>query len=222
MEWDRQNNLLRYLHIWEGELIQAPEGALWNDNLIRYERSDDFDTIIVAVDPAVTSTGKQDECGVIAAGRKGDNYTILEDGSGLYSPEQWAQKAVALYDKYEADHIVYETNQGGDLVRLVINHIRPIRCIGVHASRGKMLRAEPILMLYEQDKVRHFRPFPELEFEMKTFTGDNKDKSPNRLDALVWALFDLSRNRKAPAGMVRANMANLNRDMRVGVMTPRL
>jgi phage terminase large subunit-like protein len=221
LEWDKEHNIGKYLHIWQGELIQDIEGALWNKNLIKYEITDNFDKIIVAIDPSVTSTGKQDECGIIVAGIKDKLYYIIEDGSGLYSPEQWATKAVSLYDKYKADHIVYETNQGGDLVKVVINNIKPIRCVGVHASRGKIIRAEPILLLYEQDKVRHFRAFTDLEYEMVTYTGDKKDKSPNRLDALVWALTDLSQIKRAPRGMVRADLSNMNQEMRVGTMTPR-
>lgn len=220
MEYDKERDYLKYLHIWEGQLIQHIQGALWKKDLIKYIQREElekiikgeFDKIVVAIDPSITSKQTSDECGIIVAAKDKEKYVVLEDASAILSPQLWAEKAVALYNKYKADHIVYESNQGGDLTKTVINNINPtIRCLPVHASRGKILRAEPILQLYEQDKVRHLKCFRELEYEMLTYTGDTNQKSPNRLDALVYALSDLAKVSRVPTGMVRADMKNMGR-----------
>ena len=116
---------------------------------------------------------------------------MLDERSGRYTPDSWAREAVALYDHLKADRIVAESNFGGDMVRHTIQTVRqsaPVRL--VHASRGKAIRAEPCAALYEQGRVSHVREFPKLEDEMVSWApGDSR--SPNRLDALVWALSDL-------------------------------
>ena len=214
LEYDRETNTLKYLHVWEGELVQASEGALWNKNMIKYPSREEFNTldynfdkIVVAIDPSITSNKNSDACGIIVACKDKDDYIILDDATEVMSPDAWASKAIALYEKWSADYIVYESNQGGDMVRTIINQKNPfIKCVSVHASRGKILRAEPIAQLYEQGKVMHLKHFKQLEYEMVTYTGDKKDKSPNSLDAMVWALTNLSRGAKAPPGMVKADM----------------
>lgn len=220
MEYDRRTNYLKYLHVWEGELEQAPEGALWTDALLSYVPSEDreilaeneyedLERIVVALDPSGTSTDRSDACGIVVAGkyRDEDRYIVLEDATAIMSPHTWGQAAVNLYNRYTADRIVAEQNFGGDMVQTIIRSIQPHTSYKkVTASRGKLLRAEPIAALYEAGKVQHLRHFVDLEYEMKTYTGDSKQKSPNRLDALVWALTDLSstRQRKGPAGMKKA------------------
>ena len=123
-----------------------------------------------------------------------NEYYVLEDVSGKYSPDEWGRLAVKTFYDWEADRIVAETNNGGDLVerllRSVDNNI-PYR--SVRATRGKMLRAEPIAALYEQKKVHHMGAFPELETQMCTYVGQLKP-SPDRLDALVWGLTELSKS----------------------------
>jgi PBSX family phage terminase large subunit len=223
MEWDKSRNYEKYLHIWEGHLIQQAEGALWKRNMIKHTPAPDrnFDEVVVAVDPSTTDKATSDACGIIVAAKKGDEYYILDDGSEILSPLDWAKRAISLYEKWQANRIVYEGNQGGMMVKTIIHQINPaIRCISYHARKNKMARAEEILSLYEQDKVHHVRNFTELEYEMVTYTGDKKQKSPNRLDALVYALKNLSKIGHAPRGTVRGNMKTMTGVMRPKVANP--
>ena len=149
--------------------------------------------IVVAVDPAVTNNKNSDETGIIVAGLGADGRAyILEDASGKWSPDQWANKAYELYKKWDADRVVAERNQGGDMVasilRKAFTHL-PIKL--VHASKGKVLRAEPVSAVYEQNNVSHVGSYPELEEQMCEFGMPGLTKSPDRLDALVWALTEL-------------------------------
>lgn len=217
MERDKRTNMAKYNHIWLGQLIQEIEGALWNRELLLYPDKDEwihyneikfaFDKIVIAIDPSVTSKQTSDACGLIAAAKYKNKYIILEDATAILSPDKWARKAVSLYHKWSADHIIYESNQGGDLTRVIIGQVDPsIRVQSVHATRGKILRAEPIVQLYEQGLVQHLKSFPILEQEMVTFTGDPKQTSPNSLDAMVYALTDIAEQGiHAPSGMIRAS-----------------
>jgi len=152
-----------------------------------------MERIVVGIDPATTSNKNSDETGIIIAGRCNNEYYILDDISGRYTPDEWATKAIEFYYRYNADKIICETNNGGDLVEQIIRNIdNAVSYKKVTATRGKILRAEPISALYEQKKVHHVGYFSELESQMVTYTGDIKQKSPDRLDALVWALTELS------------------------------
>jgi phage terminase large subunit-like protein len=186
-----------------GELVEDVAGALWTHATIDASRisapqgfHQSLDRIVVAVDPPVTSGEGADECGIIVAGvLHGSTRTafVLADRSarGL-SPRDWAKRAIGAYHEFVADRLVVETNQGGDLVREIVRQIDPnVAVRDVRASRGKRLRAEPVAALYEQGVVRHMGSFPALEDQMTRFTGAIGEKSPDRLDALVWALTDL-------------------------------
>ena len=182
------------------EILDDIEGALWThkqieDTRLLKDTEKELKTIIVAIDPAVTAGENSDETGIVVVGKDMNNeYYVLEDVSGKYSPDEWGRLAVKTFYDWEADRIVAETNNGGDLVerllRSVDNNI-PYR--SVRATRGKMLRAEPIAALYEQKKVHHMGAFPELETQMCTYVGQLKP-SPDRLDALVWGLTELSKS----------------------------
>lgn len=195
-----------------GEIVDDVAGALWNWNLIEAARIADapaLDRVVVAVDPPATSGPNADECGIVIAGVAycGEDKTafVLADWStaGL-SPRQWAEKTVAAYHEFSADRIVVEVNQGGDMAKAVIAQIDPAAPIrGVHATRGKRLRAEPIAALYEQARVRHVGAFSKLEDQMTSYVGDKSGNSPDRLDALVWALTDLMLTSRAPRPGVR-------------------
>ena len=189
-----------------GEIVDDIAGALWNWQLIEAARvtaPPPLDRIVVAVDPPVTSGPDADECGIIIAGvtRCADGQTafVLADWSaGGLSPRQWAEKTVAAYHEFEADRIVVEVNQGGDMAKTVIAQVDAAAPItGVHATRGKRLRAEPVAALYEQARVRHVGAFPKLEDQMTTYVG-GAQSSPDRLDALVWALTELMLKPAAP------------------------
>jgi len=174
------------------EDIDETPGALWTRQGLedcRIEEAPALDRIVVAIDPSATSTG--DEAGIIGAGKHARNFYNLEDASLQGSPHQWASAAINLYHRLQADCIVAESNNGGEMVEEVIRTIDPnIRVILVHASRGKQTRAEPIAAIYEQHRAFHCGNFPRLEDELCLWVPG--DPSPNRLDALVWAMTELS------------------------------
>jgi len=181
------------------EIIEDFEGALWKPELIDKARIDDdrdLSQIIVAIDPAVTANANSDETGIVVVGKDYNNhYYVLEDLSGRHPPEKWGRIAVNAFYEWEADRIVAEVNNGGDLVeRLIRNIDSQISYRSVRATRGKILRAEPISALYEQERVHHVGAFSELESQMCSYTGDT-NSSPDRLDALVWGLTELSKSK---------------------------
>ena len=186
----------------EGELLREREGALWTRALIDTARAlppDDMTRVVVAVDPPVSTGKSADECGIIVAGVRARGAPrdwevwVLDDRSiqGA-TPQRWAEEAAAAYADFGADRLVAEVNQGGDLVESLMRQVAPqIAYRGVHARKGKRLRAEPVAALYEQGRVHHADGFPELEDQMCAFTARGTGPSPDRLDALVWALTDL-------------------------------
>jgi len=176
------------------EDIDEVPGALWTRGMFKYEPPHMPNTarIVIAIDPAMSVVEQSDETGIVVATRMSNgDYWVLDDLSGRYSPDAWARSAVGAYQQYNADRIVAETNNGGDMVEHTIRTVKkdvPYRA--VHASRGKQVRAEPVAALYEQGKVFHARPFPALEDQLVSWVpGD--PKSPDRLDALVWAITSL-------------------------------
>ena len=178
-----------------GEILEDFEGALWNYAMFdkhRIEEAPDLQRIVVAIDPAVTSGEEADETGIVVAGRGTDGrFYVLEDATFRGSPDKWMRRAVDLYYLYKADRIIAETNNGGDLVERLLRTIdRGVSYKKVNASRGKLVRAEPVAALYEQEKVSHVGLFTSLEDQLCTYTGGGK--SPDRLDALVWAITELS------------------------------
>ena len=185
----------------EAEILLDKPGALWTlsklDETRLHGDPPDLQRIVVAIDPPVTSGENADECGIIGAGTAGNHAYVLADASerGL-SPKQWADKAVALYVSLEADCIVAEANNGGEMITQVIKNIDPrIPVKLVYASRGKVIRAEPVSNLYEQGRVHHVGTFKALEDQQCDFTTDfDRDTagySPDRVDALVWAITEL-------------------------------
>jgi predicted phage terminase large subunit-like protein len=184
----------------EGELLEDVAGALWQRDWIDRDRASvapELQRIVVAIDPAVSTVEGSDETGIIVAGigRDGHGY-ILDDLSGRYAPHEWAAKAIAAYHKHKADRIVAEINQGGAMVEATIRVVdSKVPFKGIHASRGKTTRAEPVAALYEQRKIHHTASFPELEDQLCSFTSDfdraRAGFSPDRLDSLVWALTEL-------------------------------
>lgn len=180
----------------DGELLDDVPGALWQRQQLedlRVKVAPELIRLVIAIDPAMTSGEKADETGMIAAGKGIDGHAyILKDLSCRLSPDAWASRAVNAYIDMKADRIIAEVNNGGDLVGQVIHTIDPnVAYKAVHASRGKRVRAEPIAALYEQGKVHHVGPFPQLEDQQCTFVPDDFDGSPDRVDALVWALTEL-------------------------------
>jgi phage terminase large subunit-like protein len=185
------------------EILDDVPGALWSRTLLEETRwpphkaVPDLIRIAVAIDPAATSGEEADETGIIVAGKDADGHGyVLADQSGRYPPIEWARTAISLYRQYKADRIVAEVNNGGDMVEATIRMVDPnVSYTKVHASRGKVIRAEPVAALYEQRRVHHIGSFPMLEDQQCGFTTDfdrvAAGFSPDRVDALVWALTDL-------------------------------
>lgn len=196
----KRKNLEHYNHIFLGHWASKIEGALWDIDLINnYRRlADEIDAykkIVVAIDPAVTNTEKSDETAICVAGVKfDDTYDVLESVAGKWKPKEWALKALNFYHKYQANYIVGEVNNGGDLVEENLLNVseEKFAYVAVRASRGKIVRAEPVHSLYDKGLVFHTKYFTKLEYEMVSFTGVEGEVSPNRLDALVWAMFELA------------------------------
>lgn len=179
------------------EILEDTPGALWNydlisDNRCTFEKFKGIELvrIAVAIDPAVSAKVTSNETGIIAGGidKDGEGY-ILADRSGIYSPTDWAKKAIELFARLKGDRILAEVNNGGDMVEATLRSIQPrIPYLKVHASRGKRTRAEPISALYEQGLVHHVGVFPDLEDQLTTWDATDGSDSPDRLDALVWLL----------------------------------
>ncbi|MFC3051637.1 DNA-packaging protein [Kordiimonas pumila] len=182
------------------EILEDVPGALWQRTRLeqlRVSRPPTLVRIVVAIDPPTTAGEKADECGIIAAGIDAEDrgYIIADSSEQGLSPMRWAAKAVGLYHSLQADRIVIETNQGGLMAENVIRQVdASVPVAGVHATRSKHTRAEPVAALYEQGRIFHAGQFPELEDQMCTFTGSGTS-SPDRVDALVWAVTSLMLSR---------------------------
>ena len=185
------------------EVLDDVPGALWSRERIdetrwaAHQNVPELIRVVVAIDPAASHGEEADETGIIVAGkdRNGHGY-ILADRSGRYPPAEWARIAVSLYGAHAADRIVAERNNGGDMVEATIRMVDPnVPLTTVWATRGKVVRAEPAAVLYEQSRIHHVGSFPTLEDQMCGFTSDfdraTAGFSPDRVDALVWALTDL-------------------------------
>ena len=186
-----------------GDIVENVEGALWKLEMLDRTPPPQawgadgqvpaMRRIVVAIDPAVTSRADSDETGIVVAGIGEDGYAyVLADESMRGSPHAWASAAVTAYHRWSADRIVVETNNGGEMVKLTLGTVDgtvPVK--EVHASQGKRTRAEPVVAKYEQGRVRHPYPLPALEEQMMTWDPARDADSPDRVDALVWALTEL-------------------------------
>lgn len=184
------------------EILDDNPNALWQRASIdatRAKTAPELLRIVVGVDPAVTAKEDSDLTGIVIAGiGKDDQFYVLGDCSLIATPDAWARRVVKAYHDHKADRIIAETNNGGDLVETIIRTIdKSVSYTKVTASRGKMIRAEPVAALYEQGRVHHVGSFPELEDQMCNFDPLVDDKSPDRMDALVWALSFLMESRRS-------------------------
>lgn len=176
----------------KGEFSDESLDALWSSAMIdrnRVQECPPLKTIVVSIDPAVTSEEESDDTGIIVEGLGyDDELYILEDLTGKYAPEEWAQVAVDAFDKWEADMVIGEINNGGDLIESVLRFVRKnIPYESVRATRDKKTRAQPIASVYAKNKAHHVGDeLNELEHEQTTWAGKKGEKSPNRIDALVW------------------------------------
>ena len=181
----------------DGELIEDRPDALWRRGAIealRVEEVPALGRVVVAVDPPASSGADADACGLVVAGlglSDGVGYVLKDASERGLRPAEWAARAVALHRRFEADGLIAEVNQGGEMVAAVLREVDPgVPVTMVRATRGKWLRAEPVAALYEQGRVRHVGTMPELEDELCDFgpSGLSSGRSPDRLDALVWAV----------------------------------
>jgi len=183
----------------DAELIEDNDAALWRRDWIektRVRQAPQLTRVVVAVDPPASVAG--DECGIVVAGREEDGaaYVIADCSKGGLTAAGWAARVADAYEQYDADTIVAESNQGGDMVKQVLVDSLPNASVKlVHATRDKRTRASPAAALYEQGRVHHVGAFPELEDQMCSYDGEGK--SPDRMDALVWALADLFPRKRA-------------------------
>lgn len=185
------------------ELLDDVPGALWSRARIEearwpvHKQVPDLVRIAVAIDPAASSGEEADETGIVVAGKDANGHGyVLADQSGRHPPTEWARIAIRLYQSHKADRIVAEVNNGGEMVEATIRMIdRNVSFSALRATRGKVIRAEPVAALYEQGKIHHVGAFPTLEDQMCQFVSDfdraRAGFSPDRVDALVWAFTDL-------------------------------
>jgi phage terminase large subunit-like protein len=189
----------------DGEIVEDREDSLWPRLLIdsaRVDTAPDLARIVVAVDPPAGGV-KSDACGIVAAGQGRDGMIYVLEDASLHAtqPHLWASRAIALWHRLKADALIAEANQGGDMVRAVLRAAdSSVPVTLVHATRGKWLRAEPVAHLYAQGKVKHVGALPLLEDEMADFglNGLSGGHSPDRLDALVWAVTALNKTQGGP------------------------
>jgi len=190
----RRLNPRRHNGVWLGQWLEEMEGAICSYEMIRTAREPrkfpEFRRVVVAIDPAMTSTPEADETGIVAVGLGIDRrYYVLSDDTVRATPAGWAAAAISLFQRTRGDRIVAEVNNGGEMVEFTLRSIsEDIPYQAVHATRGKLARAEPVRALYERGMVSHASGLQELEVELMTYAGRETDKSPNRLDALVWAV----------------------------------
>jgi phage terminase large subunit-like protein len=197
----------------EAEILDDVPGALWTHGLIdatRVNTVPSLTRVVVAIDPAVSSDEHADETGIVVAGKDaaGHGY-VLADLSGRYAPTEWARTAIAAYHAHNADRIVAEINNGGEMVEATLRMVdAAVPFAAVHASHGKVARAEPAAALYEQGRVHHLGALPRLEDQMCCFAHDYDRQaagySPDRVDALVWALTELLVEPRAGEGIFEA------------------
>lgn len=189
------------------EVLDDAPGALWHRDTLdacRVRQAPELRSIVVAIDPAVADPTRRRteaererlaETGIVVVGlaAKGDHLYVLEDASGHYTPLEWANRAIALYDKHRANYVIAESNQGGALVESNLRTVRnSLPVLLVHASRGKYTRAEPVASLYEQKRVHHVGYLHQLEDQMSTWEPALSADSPDRVDALVWGCTHLA------------------------------
>lgn len=197
----KKRDFKMWQNIFMGEWIDSEVKALFTaEDIQKANRQNISNPVytVISIDPAVSVNASSDETGICAASKMEDGtYHIHRCIAEKWTPGEWAEKAVELFDEYDADEIVYESNQGGLLVEENLRNLRSSLPISsVRATKGKVLRAEPIVTLYEQEKVTHEPGCEALEQEMLTFTGAKGEKSPNLLDAMVWALTSLKNHKE--------------------------
>lgn len=191
----KNTNLLKYNNQYLGEWSSENRNALWSNELLSLakdfkECDSHFESkYYLGVDIAVSTNKDSDETAMTLIEKNGDQFYVLDCVHGKFTPEEWSMKCKEFRNKYRNLYIVAEKNQGGDLIASTLKHVGITTNVKlVSATKSKILRAEDILILYEQRRVHHTKIMSQLEQEMLTYSGDPKEKSPNCLDSLVWSL----------------------------------
>lgn len=192
---------IKYENQYLGKWLNNSERAVLTKPLLdlaleKVEYPNTFDQVVVAIDPAASVNEKSDCTGLAVAGKRNGHYYLLHVEEGKYTPEQWAMRALDLYRGFHANFIVYENNMGGLMVESVLRNVVGtfVKIKAVNASKGKVIRFEPVHALYEQNLVHHLGRFADLETQLLTFSGNPKQASPNSLDAMVWAITSLNKS----------------------------
>jgi phage terminase large subunit-like protein len=196
------------------EILDDVDGALWSRDMLddhRVTETPALTRLVIAVDPAISSTAESAETGIIAVGVDDRQHGyVLHDRTTRGTPHEWAQQAVALYHTLKADRIIAESNQGGDMVKHTLATVDPNAPVRlVHASRGKRTRAEPVAALYEQGRIHHVGAFNDLEDQLCSWVP-GEGASPDRLDALVWGFTELLVGHQAPPAVIPSGLAQSN------------
>lgn len=206
-EKTKQFDILKYNNEFLGMWMDEESKALWSAELLNLAKdfktpNDHFDSkYFLGIDIAVSTGQNSDETALTVVEKNNKNYYVLECIHGKFTPDEWANKCKDLKAKYRNLYIVAEKNQGGDLIASTLKHVGINSGVKlVSATKSKILRAEDILILYEQNKVHHSKIFSQLELEMLTYSGDPKEQSPNCLDSLVWALKEASSGGNSGSG----------------------
>lgn len=197
----KKTDPIKYDNQYLGKWLENNEKAALTKELIelaqeKIEVPSNFEKIIIAIDPAVSANESSDDTGIMVVGYNDNEYYVLEDATGIYQPSEWAIKVKELYQKYNCDEIIYESNQGGLLVEQNIRNSVGDFCSieSVRATKGKLLRWEPCRALYELNKVHHLKHFEDLNYELLTYGTSLNKRSPGHLDALCWGLTWLAQN----------------------------
>jgi phage terminase large subunit-like protein len=208
----------------QAEMLTDNPGALWQRTTIDRDRitpasvPKDLQRIVVGVDPAVTSGEESDETGIVCAGKDRQptpHYYIFDDATlAMATPDQWSTRIIQTYKTWHADRVIGEVNNGGDMIESILRHKDiNVAYTAVRATRGKLVRAEPIAALYEQGRVHHVGFFPQLEDQLCDYTADTRVrtnqsiKSPDRMDALVWAMTSLCEEETSPVPIANKRSA---------------
>ena len=197
----KKTDPIKFSNQYLGKWLQNSEKAALTKELLELaekptEIPQNYQKTIISIDPAVTANENSDDTGITVVAFNNGEYYLLDDATGIYQPSQWALKVKELYEKYNCDEIIYESNQGGLLVQQNIRNATGDFCSieSVRATKGKLLRWEPCRALYELNKVHHVRHFEDLNYELLTYGTNLNKRSPGHLDALCWGLTWLAQN----------------------------
>ena len=198
------NDPVKYENQYLGKWLNSNEKAILSKELLdlaltHVDTPQNYEQIVVALDPAVTTNVNSDNTGIAVCGKANGHFYLLHVEENKWTPQEWARKAKELYDNFRANFIVYESNQGGDMIESTLRTVLGsfVKIKAVRATQGKIIRFDPVHALYEQNLIHHLGRFFDLETQLLTYTGNPKQSSPNSLDAMVWGITSLNTSGKS-------------------------